>query len=153
LLLLEPGAGDELQGLKRGLLEWGDVIAVNKADGERRELAQRTRSEFATALELRRADGPPAPEIHVISARESVGIAELWDSIVARFAALEASGELEARRSSQRKAEFQRRLRSELWRRFSADPKRARDVADLEQRVSAGELLAGDAIARLLGNG
>jgi LAO/AO transport system kinase len=151
LLLLEPGAGDELQGLKRGLLEWGDVIAVNKADGERRELAQRTRSEFATALELRRADGPPAPEIHAISARENVGIAALWDSIEARFAALEASGELEARRSSQRKAEFQRRLRSELWRRFSADPKRAQDLADLQQRVSAGELLAGDAIARLLG--
>src|SRR5690606_27039407 len=50
LLLLEPGAGDELQGIKRGLNEWADVVAVNKADAERAGLAERTRADYAAAF-------------------------------------------------------------------------------------------------------
>jgi LAO/AO transport system kinase len=151
LLLLEPGAGDELQGLKRGLSEWGDVIAVNKADGARLELARRTSAEFGAALGARRPGSAPAPEVHTVSALENVGIDVLWASIEARFAALAASGELDARRSTQRRAEFQRRLQQGLWRSFLGDRTRAGKIAELERRVAAGELLAGDAVAELLG--
>jgi LAO/AO transport system kinase len=150
LLLLEPGAGDELQGLKRGLSEWADVIAVNKADGARLELARRTSAEFGAALGARRQGSAPMPEVHLVSALENVGIHRLWAGIEARFAALTASGELEARRSAQRRAEFQRRLQQELWRSFIGDRVRAGAIAELERRVSAGELLAGDAVAEVL---
>lgn len=151
LLLLEPGAGDELQGLKRGLSEWGDVIAVNKADGARLELARRTSAEFGAALGARRRGRAPLPEVHTVSALENVGIDVLWAGIEARFAALEASGEIEVRRSTQRRAEFQRRLQRELWRRFLGDHSRAGMLAELEGRVAAGELLAADAVADVLG--
>jgi LAO/AO transport system kinase len=151
LLLLEPGAGDELQGLKRGLSEWGDVIAVNKADGARLELARRTSAEFGMALGARRHGSGAPPEVHVVSALENVGIEALWAGIEARFAALDASGELEVRRSSQRRAEFQRRLQQELWRSFLESPICNSTMLELERRVSTGELLAGDAVSELLG--
>jgi LAO/AO transport system kinase len=150
LLLLEPGAGDELSGLKRGLQEWGDVLAVNKADGVRAELAQRTRSEFEAALSTRRRTDEPLPPVVVVSALENVGIEGLWQSIERRYAELEASGQLEERRRARRRAEFQRRLHQGLWRGLLRDPERARALAELEGRVMAGELLAGDAVEQLV---
>jgi LAO/AO transport system kinase len=150
LLLLEPGAGDELQGLKRGLTEWGDVIAVNKADGPRSELALRTSTEFAAALSARRSTAEPPPSVLTLSALENVGVDKLWAEIERRYAELAASGQLELRRRDQRRAEFQRRLQGELWRALLRDPERARALAELERRVAAGELLAGEAVQHLV---
>jgi LAO/AO transport system kinase len=150
LLLLEPGAGDELQGLKRGLTEWGDVIAVNKADGARAELAQRTSAEFAAALSARRSTAEPPPSVLTLSVLENVGVDRLWSEIERRYAELAASGQLELRRQTQRRAEFQLRLHSELWRALLRDAERARTLGELEQRVAAGELLVGAAVRRLV---
>ncbi|MEO8177446.1 MAG: methylmalonyl Co-A mutase-associated GTPase MeaB [Deltaproteobacteria bacterium] len=146
LLLLEPGAGDELQGLKRGLTEWGDVIAVNKTDGPRAELAGRTATEFAAALSARRSTAEPPPSVLTLSALENVGIDRLWSELSHRYAALAASGQLEHRRQAQRRAEFRRRLHGELWRAFTGDAARANELEELERRVAAGELLAGRAV-------
>jgi LAO/AO transport system kinase len=148
-VLLEPGQGDGLQGIKRGLHEWGDVLAVNKADGSRAELAESTRLEYQAALGvLRGADPPP---VLCVSAAEGAGVSELWQAIEARQRALEASGELDARRREQRKAELGRRLASGLLRRFLSDADRAAQLAELEERVATGELLPGEAIRHLLG--
>jgi LAO/AO transport system kinase len=106
LLLLEPGAGDELQGLKRGLLEWGDVIAVNKADGHRSDLALRTVAEFSTALSARRSTAAPPPSVLTLSVLEGAGVDRLWTEIERRYAELCASGQLELRRQAQRRTEL-----------------------------------------------
>jgi LAO/AO transport system kinase len=149
LLMLEPGAGDELQGLKRGLTEWGDVIAVNKTDGARAELAGRTATEFAAALSARRSTADPPPSVLTLSARDNVGVDRLWSELERRYAELAGSGQLQLRRQAQRRAEFQRRLQAELWRSFLRDP-RARDLEELQRKVAAGELLAARAVQQLL---
>jgi LAO/AO transport system kinase len=148
VLLLEPGAGDELQGIKRGLNEWADVVAVNKADGDRAELARSTSSEFEAAFQLLR--GPSAPPVLCVSAREGRGIAELWQALTERHAALEASGELALRRRAQRKAEFHQRLWQALMQDFTRDPARREALEQAERDVMAGTLLAGAAIKSLL---
>jgi LAO/AO transport system kinase len=150
LVLLEPGAGDELQGLKRGLLEWGDVIAVNKTDGPRSELAGRTATEFAAALSARRSTAEPPPSVLTLSALENTGVDRLWSELESRYAQLAASGQLELRRQAQRRGEFQRRLQGELWRAFLRDAERAHSLGELEQRVASGEILAGAAVQQLL---
>jgi len=150
LLLLEPGAGDELQGLKRGLTEWGDVLAVNKTDGARAELAGRTATEFAAALSARRSTAEPPPSVLTLSALENTGVDRLWSELERRYAELAASGQLALRRQAQRRAEFQPRLQSELWRAFVGDGERARELAELERRVAGGELLAGAAVQQLI---
>jgi LAO/AO transport system kinase len=147
LLLLEPGAGDELQGIKRGLNEWADVVAVNKADGERAELARRTRAEFEGAFQLLR--GPSAPEVFCVSAREGSGLAELWQALEQRHLDLAASGELEERRRAQRKAELHQRLSLALMHEFTRDPARRQALARAERDVMAGTLLAGAAVKAL----
>jgi LAO/AO transport system kinase len=150
LLLLEPGAGDALQGIKRGLNEWGDVMAVNKADGVRAEVAERTRAEFESAFGLLRGGSAAPPPVLSVSAREGVGIDELWRALDARYLELETSGELELKRSAQRKAELHARLVGALMRQFSSDPARAQRLADVEGQVMAGTLLPGDAVHQLL---
>ncbi len=147
-VLLEPGQGDGLQGIKRGLHEWGDVLAVNKADGSRAQLAESTRLEYQAALGvLHGADPPP---VLCVSAAEGTGVTELWRALEARHRELEASGALEARRREQRKSELGRRLTSGLIRRFLADAERAAQLAELEERVATGELLPGEAVRQLL---
>ncbi|HTV25157.1 MAG TPA: methylmalonyl Co-A mutase-associated GTPase MeaB [Polyangiaceae bacterium] len=148
LLLLEPGAGDELTGIKRGLNEWADVVAVNKADGERAEAARRTSAEFDAAFRLLR--GHDAPNVLPVSAREGAGVAELWRAIEERHAALEASGALEERRRQQRKAELRDRLSQALMREFARDPARRQALADAERDVMAGSDLARAVVQRLL---
>jgi LAO/AO transport system kinase len=147
LLLLEPGAGDELQGIKRGLNEWADVVAVNKADGERAELARRTGAEFEGAFQLLR--GPGAPTVACVSAREGSGIPELWQALEQRHLALAASGELAERRSAQRRAELYQRLSVALLHDYTRDPARREALAHAERDVMAGTLLAGAAVATL----
>jgi LAO/AO transport system kinase len=143
-----PGAGDELQGIKRGLNEWADVVAVNKADADRATLAQRTRGEFEAAFQLLR--GKDAPRVSCVSARDGSGVDELWRAVEERHAALLASGELERRRVAQRKAELGQRLALGLMREFTADPARRQALERAERDVEAGAVLAAEAVERLL---
>ena len=84
LLLLMPGAGDELQGIKRGIVEMADLIAINKADGERKGLAMRAKREYAGALHLFPAKGSGwAPQTVLCSAIENLGITEIWKLLLA----------------------------------------------------------------------
>jgi LAO/AO transport system kinase len=147
LLLLEPGAGDELSGIKRGLHEWADVVVVNKADGEREDLARRTSAEFEAAFQLLR--GPTAPLVACVSAREGRGIAELWQALEQRYQGLAASGELEARRRVQRKAELYQRLSQAWMREFARDPGRRDALARAERDVMDGTMLAAAAVKDL----
>jgi LAO/AO transport system kinase len=148
LLLLEPGAGDELQGIKRGLNEWADVVAVTKADTGRAELARHSSTEFEAAFQLLR--GRDAPRVMAVSAREGRGVDELWRALEERHLALLGSGELEHRRAEQRKAELSRRLSRALLQRFTQEPGRAAALARAEDQVSSGVVLAAEAVRQLL---
>jgi LAO/AO transport system kinase len=148
LLLLEPGAGDELTGIKRGLNEWADVVAVNKADGERADQAQRTRALFEGAFQLLR--GHEAPLVMCVSARDGRGVEALWQALNERFDALRSSGELERRRASQRKAELHQRLSKALMREFTRDEQRRQALEQAEQKVAAGSQLPAEAVFELV---
>ncbi|HSL19655.1 MAG TPA: methylmalonyl Co-A mutase-associated GTPase MeaB [Methylomirabilota bacterium] len=103
LVLSLAGAGDELQGIKRGILELADLISVNKADGDNRAAARRARAELERALQILRPENGdrPAPKVVTSSAVTGDGLDEIRDLIVEHRQRLEASGELERRRSAQ----------------------------------------------------
>jgi LAO/AO transport system kinase len=151
VVLLQPGAGDELQGLKRGVLELADALVVNKADGEQKALAERTRGEHARALELLRPLSPSwRPRVLTASARSGDGIAACWETALAHRAALGASGELERRRRSQARDWMWALLEEGLTQRFRAHPDVAARVAQLEAEVEAQKLTPAAAARALL---
>ncbi|MDQ8046914.1 MAG: methylmalonyl Co-A mutase-associated GTPase MeaB, partial [Patulibacter sp.] len=101
-LLLVPGAGDDLQGIKRGIMEIADVVVVNKADGDRLKLARRAASDYRHALHML----PPATPgwdtvVLTLSATEGTGLAEFWQAVEDHRAHLEADGGLGRRREAQ----------------------------------------------------
>lgn len=101
-LLLVPGAGDDLQGIKRGIVEIADVVVVNKADGERLGLARRAAADYRHALRML----PPATPgwetvVMTFSATEGTGLTEFWQAVEAHRAHLEAGGGLARRREAQ----------------------------------------------------
>jgi LAO/AO transport system kinase len=102
VLMLLPGAGDELQGIKRGIMELADLVLINKADDETQALAGRSAAEYVNALRLlhpRSADWKV--EVQTCSARDGAGISEAWKMVLNHQAVLEANGQLELRRAAQ----------------------------------------------------
>src|SRR5690606_24017218 len=94
-VLLQPGAGDELQGMKKGVLELADALVVNKADGDLLAAAHRARSEYKHALALLQPASPNwRPPVLLVSARTGEGIDRFWQTVRDHRRALEASGEL-----------------------------------------------------------
>ena len=102
LLLMLPGAGDELQGLKKGIVELADVIAVNKADNDNLERARIAQQEYSAALHYMPERDPAwSPPVLTVSAQTGAGLPELWRSLQEHRSSLEKSGELEKKRRSQ----------------------------------------------------
>ncbi len=100
LLLMLAGAGDELQGIKRGIIEMIDGMAINKADGDNLLKADRARVEYASALHLFPASGDGwTPRVVACSALNNTGIAEIWQMVLEHEALLRASGKLAERRT------------------------------------------------------
>ncbi len=150
VLLVNPGAGDELQGMKRGAIELADVVVVNKADGEQRVLAERAVSELTSALGLfARATGEGAPAVLAVSAAEERGLDELWAAVEASLAAARASGAFERRRAQANERTLadaiERLLRSEL-----SAPAWAVERQRLESEVRAGRLSTREAARRVV---
>jgi LAO/AO transport system kinase len=102
LLLMLAGAGDALQGMKRGIIEMLDGMAINKADGENKQAAERARNEYAGALHLFPASANGwSPPVLTCSSLTGEGIAEVWDMVLAHRELLAANGHLAAQRNSQ----------------------------------------------------
>jgi len=150
LVLLVPGAGDELQGIKRGILEAADLVAINKAD-EDRPRAERARRDFAAALRLLHAAGERSrPAVQLISARTGEGVPELWGALEEHRRRLAASGDLEARRREQRLAWLWQEIEEGLRNALRESPDVAALLPSLEARVAAGEETPEAAARRLL---
>jgi LAO/AO transport system kinase len=117
VLLIAPGGGDELQGVKRGIMEMADLILVNKADGEHLAEAGRTRADYAGALRLLRprpGDPKGFPKAMCVSALTAAGLAEAWAAVEALATARRESGAWEARRREQAVAAFRRLVEQRL---------------------------------------
>jgi LAO/AO transport system kinase len=151
LLLLLPGGGDELQGIKRGIMELADLILINKADGELQALAGRSVAEYSNALRLlhpRSADWKV--EVRTCSARESVGIADAWKVVLRHQDVLEASGELASRRSAQARAWMWSEVNDSLVSALRSDPDVIKQIPALEHAASEGKIPPAIAAKQLL---
>jgi LAO/AO transport system kinase len=137
-VLLQPGAGDELQGMKKGVLELADALVVHKADGDLLAAARRARIEYQHALHLLRPASPHwRPPVLLASARAGEGIAAVWEAVLAHRAALGRSGEIEARRREQARAWMWSLVEEGLERAFRAHPAVARAIPALEAEVES----------------
>jgi LAO/AO transport system kinase len=139
VLILPPAAGDELQGIKRGVVELADLVLVNKADGELAAAARRSAADYASAVRLLR---PPLPEwqvlVRTISALEGTGINEVWDDVAHFRATLEQSGTGSRRRAEQARAALWSEIGDSLLDHFRAAPAVSQRLAAVEQEVMAG---------------
>lgn len=145
LLLLAPAGGDELQGVKRGIMELADLVAVNKADGDLKAAAMRTRADYAGALRLMRRQGedpPEFPKALALSALETQGVAELWGAVTELDGWRRAQGIRDRRRGRQGLVWMRDEIRRGLLAGFAADPERRALLADLEAKVASGRLPA-----------
>ncbi|WP_443056491.1 methylmalonyl Co-A mutase-associated GTPase MeaB [Streptomyces sp. MUM 178J] len=151
LLLTLARTGDQLQGIKKGVLELADVIAVNKADGPHERDARAAARELAGALRLMNpADAAWTPPVLSCSARESAGLDVLWERVEQHRALLDSAGRLAAKRREQQVEWVWSMVHDELLGRLRAHPG-VRDLAPaLEQRVRAGELTATLAAEQIL---
>lgn len=151
LLILPPAAGDELQGIKRGIVELADLILINKADGALEEHARLGAAEYANALRLIR---PAHPEwqvaVRAVSALTGSGIAAVWDDVGRFRAALEASGGWGQRRAEQARTALWAEIGDALLEHFRAAPAVAAHLADMECEVTAGTRTPAAAARRLL---
>ncbi len=151
-LLLAPGGGDELQGVKRGIMELADLVLVNKADGATKQLATRTAADYAGALRLLRrpAHTPEGfPKALTISALEGVGLEETWAAMGALLDWRRAQGVIAARRRSQALTAFERALDGQLLSALKSQPHTIGEIEAMRKAVQNGELRPDAAAARL----
>ena len=141
LLLLLPGAGDELQGIKRGIVEMADLIAINKAEGDRIPLAKQAKQEYRNALHLY----PPKvngwqPKVVLCSALESQGILEIWQLIQEFHRFTSGNDYFHQNRQNQRLLWLQESLQQELLLLFHQEPAVRQLLSQLKADVLAGQI-------------
>ena len=155
LVLMLPGAGDELQGLKKGIVELADMIAVNKADGDNVERARLAAAEYRGALNILTPQSATwSPPVVTYSALTGNGVAELWAQVLDHKTKMTASGELAARRRTQQVKWMWSMLEERLTARLRGDAAVRAKLKSAEAQVAAGKLaptLAVEEIAKLLG--
>jgi len=151
VLLLAPGGGDELQGIKRGIIELADLILVNKADGELEDIANKAVSEYRLALQLIRSRSDHWDVgVAVCSALCDRGVAESWRQICDYRRIMNEFGEIEIRRSAQAKSWLYAEINEVLGRRFRTNEKVRAEFHSVEAAVASGNLPPTTAALRLL---
>jgi LAO/AO transport system kinase len=152
LLLMLAGAGDELQGLKKGVIELADMIAVNKADGDNVKRATAAAAEYSAALHILTPRSPNwAPPVVTYSALTGTGVAELWTQVLAHRERLSAAGELAARRKDQQVKWLWAMLDERLIARLKSDPALKSRLPALEKAVAEGRLSPALAVEEIAG--
>ncbi len=141
LVLMIAGAGDELQGIKRGILELADLVAVNKADGDNLMRAQRARQELETAAHFMQPVSPHwKPPVLCVSALEGTGLPELWARVQEHRQVLESHGDLAAKRQQQRLRWMWAMVEEQLLASLRAHPQVRAGLPGLERDVLDGRL-------------
>ncbi|KAI4557160.1 hypothetical protein MJT46_013839 [Ovis ammon polii x Ovis aries] len=151
ILLLPPAGGDELQGIKRGIVEMADLVAITKSDGDLIVPARRIQAEYVSALKLlRRRSGVWRPKVIRISARSGEGITEMWDKMKEFQEVMLVSGELAAKRQKQQKVWMWNLIQENVIEHFRTHPAVREQIPLLEKRVLSGALSPGLAADLLL---
>ena len=151
VLLLLPGAGDELQGIKRGIVELADLILINKADDGLADLARRAAAEYRGALQLLHPRSPNwKVEVKCCSARDAIGIDDAWETVLRHHDMLKSTGELEARRAAQARDWLWSDVSDNLVDAFRSDPLVREQLSSLEAATSAGQMPPTVAARKLL---
>ncbi|TAN48073.1 MAG: methylmalonyl Co-A mutase-associated GTPase MeaB, partial [Rhodospirillales bacterium] len=139
LLILVPGGGDDLQGIKKGVVELADLLLINKADGDLAQAAERAERDYASALHLLAPPHPGwTPRVIKVSALEGRGMDEVWKAIEAYRATL-GQADIAAKRAGQAVAWMWHAIEDELKERFSAHPNIAPRLKELERQVALGK--------------
>jgi LAO/AO transport system kinase len=151
LVLMLPGAGDELQGIKKGVLELADLIAVNKADGDGRKRALAAAAEYRAALHILTPSSPNwSPPVVTVSGLANEGLDDLWQQIEEYRRRLGATGELAAKRSRQQVAWMWQMVEDALLHRVRHAPGLKDRLGVIEREVASGHLAPTAAAIRIL---
>lgn len=155
LVLLLPGGGDELQGIKKGVIELADMVAINKADGDSLPRARSTAMEYSAALNLLTPDGASwKPPVILTSGLNDEGLEALWGHVMEHRMRLNSTGELPQKRARQQVKWMWTMLDDRFRTRLRSDGRIRARVPDLERAVFDGTLsatLAADEIAAMVG--
>ena len=152
LALMLPGAGDELQGLKKGIVELADMIAVNKADGDNIVRAKAAAAEYRGALHILSPRSPNwSPPVATYSALTGDGIAALWTAVLSHRDKLTASGELAAQRGEQQVKWMWSMLEDRLFAPLRSDRSLKAALPRIEADVATGRLAANAAVEEIAG--
>ena len=151
LMLVLAGGGDELQGIKRGILEVADLVGVTKADGDNLGPAKRAQAEYRAALRILRGDaGPWRPEVVQTSAMTGAGLDEVWRLIRAHRETLEEAGRFQRKREEQRLGWMWSQIEGSLLEAFRGHPEVTRALPELQRAVLDGSLTPTRAAERAL---
>lgn len=151
LVLLLAGGGDDLQGIKKGIIEIADMIAINKADGDNVTRAGRAAAEYQAALTIfTPRDATWFPPVLTISGRENTGLDKLWANILDHRKKMSATGEYQSRRQRQAVEWMRDMLHDRMMSALRANPQVAARMPQLEGEVRAGKLLPTLAVDEVL---
>jgi len=152
LALMLPGAGDELQGIKKGLVELADMIAVNKADGDNLKRATMAAAEYRAALHILNPRSPNwTPPVLTYSALTGNGVAELWEQVLLHRERMTKTGELAQRRREQQVKWMWSMLNERLFARLKSDASVRARLPAIEAAVAEGRLAATLAVEEIAG--
>ncbi len=155
IVLMLPGAGDELQGIKKGVLELADIICVNKADGENVKAARIAAAEYVAALHILTPNSAGwQPPVLCVSGQANTGLDDLWREVERHHAIMTQSGELDKRRREQQIKWMWSLLEDKMLQSFRTNPRVMAGLGKIEAQVREGSLLPGLAAEKLysLGN-
>jgi len=150
MLLMLPGGGDELQGIKKGILELADALIINKADGESLGLAKQAKQHYQNAMHLLRHEGQWIPQVQTCSALKNEGISDVWEMILEFWRSSDEAGELQHVREAQRLAWLRQLIQEGLQARFSAHPGVKAAIPEIESQVADQQITTYTAAKRVL---
>ena len=151
LLLMLSGAGDELQGIKKGIMEMADTLVIHKADGENLEAAQKAKSNYQNALHLFQETGKNwSPKVVLASSVSGMGLNQIWSLVLDYEEKVKSSGFWETTRSEQRVNWLEDQVQELLGRAFLKNPQVQQLLQDEKPKVKSGELHPGVLAHRLI---
>ena len=151
LVLMLAGGGDDLQGIKKGIIEIADMIVINKADGDNQPRARRTAADYQSAMNIlspRSANW--IPPVLVASGQDNIGLDVVWGKIREHRDRLTSSGEFAARRQEQAVSWMRDMLHDRLLAALRADPETSQKIERIEQEVREGRLVPTRAVDTIL---
>ncbi|MEE2705047.1 MAG: methylmalonyl Co-A mutase-associated GTPase MeaB [Pseudomonadota bacterium] len=152
LLILISGAGDELQGIKKGVLELADIIAINKADGDNLEASKRTALEYKNALRIFQSSEENETPVVTMSGLKNIGVDNLWEEISKKLNVIKLDGTLKKNRMIQQKKWMWEMVEEKIIREIESKTDIMKLKAEMEELISNGKITPVSAAESILKN-